>query len=80
MKIILFAIITAALTFAGCGEASKSNGDIHDHGDGSTHSHDNGEIHQHHDTVQQQEFTVDPDSTILEHHDHAGDSAHSHSH
>lgn len=80
MKTILFAIIISALIFSGCGDATKSTEETHDHSAGSTHMHDNGETHQNHDTVQQQEFTVDPDSTILEHHDHAGDSAHSHSH
>jgi len=79
MKTIIFAIIIAAFTLTGCGNQPSSN-EMHDHGDGSTHTHDNGEVHQHHDTIQQQEFTVDQDSVIHEHHNHSGDSSHTHPH
>ena len=80
MKTILFAIIVLALTFSGCGNKPTSNDEMHDHGDGSAHTHENGEEHQNHDSVKQQEFTVEQDSVIHEHHDHNGDSTHSHPH
>ena len=80
MKTIIFALVIAVLTFAGCGNNQKSTERSHEHGDGTTHTHENGDTHQNPDTVFQQEFTVDQDSVMHEHHEHDGDSTHDHTH
>lgn len=78
MKFILFAIIISALSISGCSNQSSKE-EIHDQSDNSTHTHDNGEVHENHDTIQQQEFTIDQDSVMHEPHDD-NDSTHTHPH
>jgi hypothetical protein len=79
MKALLYLLIISALAFAGCSNKSSSTEDAHEHSDGSTHIHENGEVHETHDTIQQQEFTIDQNSVTHQHHDHS-DSTHSHPH
>ncbi|MDQ3050448.1 MAG: hypothetical protein M3Q95_06145 [Bacteroidota bacterium] len=77
MKTFLFVMLYLTIVFTGCSNNSSTD-DTHEHEEGTSHAHENGEVHQDHDTIQQQEFTVEQDSASHQHHNHNGDSTHSH--